>query len=728
MATSNPSPYQPLKHDGDAKDRIRLLSLAPGDYDDPIVLTFSTRVLPPARDDLTEVVRLIGQDFYLIDVVFAQLAQSWLSPDVLRNLKEFGDNVKRMHKERMLQGPPSSDTVQAIQLAKVWLDIRKGKGLGFFGQALGTKTIVALEDFISSTVTEETPYEALSYTWGLELSPIEVFLDGCSMQITHNLDVALRHLRDGADMKIMWIDALCINQSDVAERSSQVQLMDRIYATAERTIVWLGPAANESNVVMQKFEEKVIVTSDILPIIYFTYVLLSRPWWSRVWVLQEVALSKSVFIHCGMHSLPLDIFLNRVDCLPDPEKVGLTKMIYSVEHAAQFFAGVDPTKLHHKFAQFLPHIREADYERVLYEVGLQLGQWRAFSKAAIIVRRGLRSSRAPTSLSTLVELTRTFNATDPRDKVYALLGLCAFNGMSAFKTHRITPDYARSVASTFSEAMAIILMDDFWMSYPQWTLHLGRDDVPDLPSWVPNIAHTRVWERDAKSASIASKYCPDYKLVKKAVCDLTGSESKTLYPRYISFSDDFSHMHTVGHLLGVVKNRVALRADSLDAHEILLENVSVLQDFLSTESIEPMTAVALLLGRPGKLMDHDIQHMTNFGDPLESIALEDIPSALLDKQFLWDVVHSLSGQTVFVTDTGCVGRSVGDFEEGDVVAGLFGIDLIFILKRADGGRYRMVNPAHVANHVLSPPWREKDQRFRKRKRMKTRFEEKFTIV
>jgi hypothetical protein len=337
MATTERSPYRSLKDDGDRKDRIRLLSLAPENYEDPIALTFSTRILPPARDDLTEVVRLIGQDFYYIDVVFAELAKSWLHPDVLRNLNDFRNDIQSMHKKRMLRGPPSSDTLEAKQLAELWLEIRKSEGLGLLNKLLSAETIISLEDYISSTVTGETPYEALSYTWGIEMSPNEVLLDGCALQVTDNLYVALRHLRHAMDRRTVWIDALCINQVDVIERSSQVQLMNRIYATAERTIVWLGPVANESDMILKKLEEGIVSIQYILPLLYGTYLLMTRPWWSRVWVLQEVALSKSVVIHCGTHSLPFDTFAERINCLPDPQKVGIRNMIHSIEHAAQFF-------------------------------------------------------------------------------------------------------------------------------------------------------------------------------------------------------------------------------------------------------------------------------------------------------------------------------------------------------------------------------------------------------
>ncbi|KAF2003577.1 HET-domain-containing protein, partial [Amniculicola lignicola CBS 123094] len=83
------------------------------------------------------------------------------------------------------------------------------------------------------------PFEALSYVWG-KLSGNDIQLQGEPYIITKNLNEALRRLRNESNDRILWIDALAINQSSIPERNAQVRMMLDIYATADETVVWLG--------------------------------------------------------------------------------------------------------------------------------------------------------------------------------------------------------------------------------------------------------------------------------------------------------------------------------------------------------------------------------------------------------------------------------------------------------------------------------------------------------
>ncbi|KAF2108132.1 heterokaryon incompatibility protein-domain-containing protein, partial [Lophiotrema nucula] len=86
----------------------------------------------------------------------------------------------------------------------------------------------------------DTEYEALSYAWGTSLVPHKIIVDGAPFYVTSNLYSALYELRQMERDRIIWIDAVCINQSDNIEKSTQVQMMRSIYSKASKTIVWLG--------------------------------------------------------------------------------------------------------------------------------------------------------------------------------------------------------------------------------------------------------------------------------------------------------------------------------------------------------------------------------------------------------------------------------------------------------------------------------------------------------
>ncbi|PMD23515.1 heterokaryon incompatibility, partial [Hyaloscypha hepaticicola] len=83
-------------------------------------------------------------------------------------------------------------------------------------------------------------YEALSYTWGDESNMRNIRLNGCLFAVSNNLYEALSHLRTSAAERTLWIDAISINQRDIDEKSSQIQIMPFIYERAQTVVVWLG--------------------------------------------------------------------------------------------------------------------------------------------------------------------------------------------------------------------------------------------------------------------------------------------------------------------------------------------------------------------------------------------------------------------------------------------------------------------------------------------------------
>ncbi|KAK4106794.1 HET-domain-containing protein, partial [Parathielavia hyrcaniae] len=168
----------------------------------------------------------------------------------------------------------------------------------------------------STTNSNWPPYHALSWTWGQGKRDRRVLLDGLPFYITENLHGALHHLRADASFSsassfLLWIDLICINQLDDDEKSVQVVRMRETYKDACKVIVWLGddPERRKATGEVASF-----LSEHIPPIpdgaMYAaqepTYLLepqnaavlrtlcrdiLRRPWWWRMWVIQEVALA-----------------------------------------------------------------------------------------------------------------------------------------------------------------------------------------------------------------------------------------------------------------------------------------------------------------------------------------------------------------------------------------------------------------------------------------------------
>jgi hypothetical protein len=160
--------------------------------------------------------------------------------------------------------------------------------------------------------------------------------------ITRNLDVALRHLRSNNQARLIWIDALCINQSDNHEKSLQVAMMGKIYSHADCVIAWLGPEKDNSNEaldLMQQWSQQVDVdwrnhrlhpskqTTELtwsdrnthLPYqngeLDPVFMLLARPYFERTWIRQEILLATRASIQCGQKHFTLHDFRNAVACL-----------------------------------------------------------------------------------------------------------------------------------------------------------------------------------------------------------------------------------------------------------------------------------------------------------------------------------------------------------------------------------------------------------------------------
>ncbi|KAI1271972.1 heterokaryon incompatibility protein-domain-containing protein [Xylaria sp. FL0933] len=164
------------------------------------------------------------------------------------------------------------------------------------------------------------PYEALSYTWGsldnrttVELWD-EINAQLFSARITQNLACALMHLRRSDSKRTVWVDAVCINQSDIPERTKQVSMMGEVYRLASRVVAFLGPAEIDCSTLINQLQyiQRVVnvdfvsgsVTSSnaegtswanlkhAAPLskgdLTALYHLIHCQWFERLWIRQEI--------------------------------------------------------------------------------------------------------------------------------------------------------------------------------------------------------------------------------------------------------------------------------------------------------------------------------------------------------------------------------------------------------------------------------------------------------
>ncbi|KAK6831929.1 hypothetical protein RU639_002619 [Aspergillus parasiticus] len=143
-------------------------------------------------------------------------------------------------------------------------------------------------------------YDALSYVWGSTENPSSIYVNSYALEVTSNLHAALSRLRYQRFSRLLWVDAICIDQKSNVEKEQQIQLMANIYGKAENVIVWLGEEENDSTLTLARLQvaaegESLLVDFNDTALI----ALLERPWFRRVWVLQEVGVARSVLVKCG---------------------------------------------------------------------------------------------------------------------------------------------------------------------------------------------------------------------------------------------------------------------------------------------------------------------------------------------------------------------------------------------------------------------------------------------
>jgi hypothetical protein len=139
------------------------------------------------------------------------------------------------------------------------------------------------------------PYEALSYFWGSQKKFRSIFIEGkykSCLCVTENLHAALLRLRDCSIPRILWVDAICINQANNEERAHQVEIMAKIYARASRVIVWLEEETPDRRAITNGDRALEVISNAAVhdrPMESprdqdAVLTLLQRSWFQRIWV------------------------------------------------------------------------------------------------------------------------------------------------------------------------------------------------------------------------------------------------------------------------------------------------------------------------------------------------------------------------------------------------------------------------------------------------------------
>ncbi|KAK3308365.1 heterokaryon incompatibility protein-domain-containing protein [Chaetomium strumarium] len=359
-------------------------------------------------------------------------------------------------------------------------------------------------------------YSALSYVWGNPATTSGnphnhnvIHLDGHPFAVTANLLSALRHLRPPAtgtsststQSIVLWVDAVCINQSDLDERSQQVAMMRDIYAGAGEVIIWLGEdeegeagavfgiiqeleELNRHPRVKDRDDEEVKQTRLQLmrKCASFLFGLAeARPWFSRVWILQELAMARNdPWVMCGWKRVRWSALVNTWKAIAK-EVFTEMGMVRRKERDGEYQNSSSEAGDNTKALKETPDSNDDDGTEVLGKLKLDL----------LDDLRSTRCSEGGVALRKLLLISRTSQSTDPRDRVYGLLGLLSPDDISSPSTIPIPVDYRKPTWEVFADAMSHLFsrgegpyfLSGVFLPGPEHT-----SPASDWPSWVPDFS------------------------------------------------------------------------------------------------------------------------------------------------------------------------------------------------------------------------------------------------
>ncbi|KAL4821935.1 heterokaryon incompatibility protein-domain-containing protein [Aspergillus spinulosporus] len=548
-------------------------------------------------------------------------------------------------------------------------------------------------------------YQALSYTWGDPASAEDpentILVGGSLFAATKNLVAALRHLRPRSGEPIcLWADAVCIDQTNLTERSHQVGMMRQVYTSAKRVVIWLGEADEESDAVMGALHG--IATAGVsyfkgehshlredAPNFFFG-LAERRPWFTRMWIAQELAVaSEDPLVVCGMKAVSWSTL------------VKAWKVI-----SRELFTEIGMVRP-------IPRADGDTAERQAPDTGDDL---EVLAMLKIDVLNELREAvqrDGGQPLRKLLWISRTSQSTDPRDRVFALLGLMHVAGDA--DVTEILADYSKPTWAVYADAMEHIFSSGqgpYCLSYlflpgvdsvSPWTPTVTSSDEEQayLPSWVPDFSRQTSDSATKPSgipfqppanrgASGASADCHNGQRVSDRMLKVEGLWIDTIQET-IPFGTSTDE---------ILANLPRIQAMAMQAKELLCRFE------------QPVAALIEQFKRKEPLwrtLISNKKYMSGYDEA--PFAYEDMylrlmegPRVTEDEQTEYEkcLVEGLGQKAFFTTTCGLVGTCVPDSRAGDIAVVLFGSPVPFILRQLPAGSndqskiYALIGASYVS--------------------------------
>ncbi|KAH7081212.1 heterokaryon incompatibility protein-domain-containing protein [Paraphoma chrysanthemicola] len=375
---------------------------------------------------------------------------------------------------------------------------------GLFDDDIYVSLITVRDDQLG---TEDFEYCALSYHWGGGDFSNTVFVQEDAtaqtlrtlenvvnakrpkkLSIKPNLCEALKHLRHKKEVVSIWIDALCINQFDEDEKNEQVRKMPLIYSRAYNVNVWLGSDESENpvsdlamsfipKVINLDLEDALLRDDAYVKSWASLFELLKWSWFSRRWVIQELALAQTATVHCGKHiclwnefQTAIAIFRRNFDTL----KPKLARYFESTQPDRDIWGDDSVLNINHLGAT------------LLVDMTINLFQ-----------RNGNGPRQSKKGLEDLVCSLSGFDTSDPRDTINAFRSISReLNYPDSIIAQGVpAPDYGKDLFEVYRDfvkwvittTQSLDILCRFWALKERKTLGPTTPRLVELPSWIQYV-------------------------------------------------------------------------------------------------------------------------------------------------------------------------------------------------------------------------------------------------
>ncbi|KAF7897186.1 hypothetical protein EAF00_005414 [Botryotinia globosa] len=537
-------------------------------------------------------------------------------------------------------------------------------------------------------------YTALSYTWGSSSMDGSIECDGHEKAITTSLEIALRNMRKEDYPIVMWIDQICINQEDNKEKEMQIPLMARIYKHAFNTVIWLGraePASDSAIQLLKDINVKLLfiqlkIDPESLDRMqlprsdsktwHALWRFLSHPWFTRLWIIQEVMLSNSPWIMSGEELLMWDEFSRAVNHL---STCGILQWLQL------------------KFANVEDSSEVSDISQTVLGLASQ--------------REHYRSAGHGTQIFDNLVSTRGGQCYDPRDKIYGLLGVCS----DADEFHVSYTDFTAN--QLYHDVAINSLTKDIRVLTPSLVFKSIDHESLDLPSWVPD------WRKRRQTNELGTyNACGSFKFKLNKVYIKINNESRNeLQIRGFSFDSltrtsatithpDLAYLnphnrnksllelwtfvsklkhyptsHTVFHAFWQTLVGSKIDSGRFPCPDSFAEIISLLLDASTGQS--PSLAGQTYSLRQKRPPGKGRLELANLAQRVPGHTFREVREAM---KFV------LKNRRWGITRKGYFGLFPRYAEEGDIVCVMDGCVVPYLLRQVDGeGRYRLVGECYV---------------------------------